>query len=228
MRTGNPSSPAATPSSFEDSDGRQVSLPLGGMSAGFVWYNADIFAEAGAEVPTDYDSWVDACEKITAIGKTCFTMGAGGEDTFPTEMYHSIANSVDPDYFIAASTGKAKWDDPEGVEVLQIIQDMQDDGIIAANALDGPQYPLANEAFMQGRRRDGADGLLVHPVRGCRVVQGLDGGRRREQPRVLRPAAGRRSRTSQARATGLSRSARSTTASRSTPNRRTSPRRRRS
>ncbi|MGC5170170.1 ABC transporter substrate-binding protein [Microbacterium sp. DT81.1] len=134
---------------LKDAEGRQVSLPLGGMSAGFVWYNADIFAEAGAEVPTDYDSWVDACEKISAIGKECFTMGAGGEDTFPTEMYHAIANSVDPDYFIAAATGKARWDDPEGIEVLEIIQRMQEDGIIAANALDGPQYPLANEAFMK-------------------------------------------------------------------------------
>lgn len=131
-------------------DGTLVSLPLGGMAAGFMWYNNDIFEEAGATVPTDYDSWIDACEKITAIGKTCFTMGAGGEDTFPTEMYHAIANSVDPDFFIEAATGKAAWDDPEGVEVLQIIQNMKDDGIIAANALDAGQYPLANEEFMRG------------------------------------------------------------------------------
>lgn len=131
-------------------DGTLVSLPLGGMAAGFLWYNNDIFAEAGAAVPTDYDSWLDACEKISAIGKTCFTMGAGGEDTFPTEMYHAIANSVDPEFFIKAATGQAAFDDPEGVEVLQIIQNMKDDGIIASNALDAGQYPLANEAFMRG------------------------------------------------------------------------------
>ncbi|WKK70982.1 extracellular solute-binding protein [Rathayibacter oskolensis] len=77
-------------------------------------------------------------------------MGAGGEDTFPSEMYHSIANSVDPDFFIEAATGQAKWDDPQGVETLQIIQDMKDDGIISADALDGTQYPLANEQFMKG------------------------------------------------------------------------------
>ena len=103
---------------LSDADGRLVSLPLGGMSAGFLWYNQDLLAEAGAEVPTDYDSWVDTCKKVTAIGKTCFTVGAGGEDTFPTEMYHAIANSVDPDFFIAAATGKAQWDDPEGIETL--------------------------------------------------------------------------------------------------------------
>lgn len=135
---------------LSDADGRLVSLPLGGMSAGFLWYNQDLLAEAGAEVPTDYDSWVDTCKKVTAIGKTCFTVGAGGEDTFPTEMYHAIANSVDPDFFIAAATGKAQWDDPEGIETLQLIKDMKDDGIIPANALDGTQYPLANEEFMKG------------------------------------------------------------------------------
>jgi raffinose/stachyose/melibiose transport system substrate-binding protein len=135
---------------LSDSEGRFVSLPLGGMAAGFVWYNQDILDEAGADVPTDYESWVDTCEKVTAIGKTCFTMGAGGEDTFPTEMYHAIANSVDPNFFIAAATGKAKWDDPEGIATLQLIKEMKDDGIIAANALDGTQYPLANEEFMKG------------------------------------------------------------------------------
>ena len=132
------------------SDGRLVSLPLGGMSAGFLWYNADLLEQAGAEVPTDYDSWVATCEKVAATGKACFTMGAGGEDTFPTEMFHSIANSVDPEFFIDAATGEASWDDPAGVEVLQIIRDMREDGIIRANALDAPQYPLANEEFMRG------------------------------------------------------------------------------
>jgi len=133
-----------------DSDGRFVSLPLGGMSAGMVWVNQDIFDEAGASVPTDYDSWLEACGKIDAIGRTCFTMGAGGADTFPSEMFHSIANSVDPDFFIAAATGQANWDDPEGVETIQILKNMRDDGIIASDALDGTQYPLANEAFMKG------------------------------------------------------------------------------
>lgn len=132
------------------SDGRLVSLPLGGMSAGFLWANQDILDAAGAEVPTDYDSWVDTCNKVAAIGKTCFAMGAGGEDTFPTEMYHSIANSVDPDFFIAAATGKAQWDSAEGIEVLQIIENMKADGIIPANVLDAGQYPLANEEFMKG------------------------------------------------------------------------------
>jgi ABC-type glycerol-3-phosphate transport system substrate-binding protein len=132
------------------SDGRFVSLPLGGMSAGFLWYNKDILDRAGAKVPTDYPSWVDTCKKVTAIGKTCFTMGAGGSDTFPTDMYHSIANSVDPGWFIKASTGKAKWNDNTGMKVLEIIKKMKDDGIIPANALDAPQYPLANNEFMKG------------------------------------------------------------------------------
>ena len=131
-------------------DGHLVALPLGGMSAGFIWYNSDILKAAGAEVPTDYKSWVDTCAKVTAIGKKCFTMGAGGKDSFPTEMYHSIANSVEPGWYTKAASGEAKWDDPQGVEVLQIIQNMKDDGIIASNVLDAGQYPLADTEFMKG------------------------------------------------------------------------------
>ncbi|MDR1633908.1 MAG: ABC transporter substrate-binding protein [Bifidobacteriaceae bacterium] len=132
------------------SDGIMAAVPLGGMAAGFVWYNDNIFAEAGATPPTDYDSWVDACAKIQAVGKICFTVGLGGQDTFPTEMFHSVANSVDPDWFLKATTGRAQWTDPQGVEVMEIFQRMAEDGIISKNALDGPQYPLANEEFMRG------------------------------------------------------------------------------
>jgi ABC-type glycerol-3-phosphate transport system substrate-binding protein len=127
-----------------------VALPLGGQAAGMIWYNKNIFDEAGATPPTDYDSWLDACKKIQAAGKICFTMGAGGTDTFPTEMFHSVANSVDPDWFLKAAVGEAQWTDPQGVETLEIFKRMSDDGIISKNSLDGPQYPLANEEFMKG------------------------------------------------------------------------------
>lgn len=133
-----------------DADGRLVSLPLGGMTAGMIWYNQDLLDQAGATVPTDYDSWVDTCEKVAAIGKTCFAVGAGGTDTFPTDLYHAIANSVDPEFFGQAATGEAAWNDPAGIEVLEIVQRMREDGIIASNALDAPQYPLANDLFMKG------------------------------------------------------------------------------
>ncbi|MDR1825970.1 MAG: extracellular solute-binding protein [Bifidobacteriaceae bacterium] len=136
---------------LQDSDGRQVALPLGGQAAGFMWYNKNIFDEAGvAAPPATYDEWKDACAKIEEAGYKCFAMGAGGEDTFPTEMYHSIANSVDPEFFLKAATGLANWDDPEGIQVLEIFKQLKDDGIIPANVLDAGQYPLANEEFMKG------------------------------------------------------------------------------
>lgn len=131
-------------------DGHLVALPLGGMSAGFTYYNADILKAAGAKFPTDYASWVDTCAKVQAIGKMCFAMGAGGKDSFPTEMYHSIANSVEPGWYTKAASGQAKWDDPQGIEVLQIFQNMKDDGIIPSNVLDAGQYPLANTEFISG------------------------------------------------------------------------------
>lgn len=131
-------------------NGQLTAMPLGGQAAGMLWWNKNILDKAGASVPTDYASWVDTCKKITAIGKTCFTMGAGGKDTFPTELYHSIANSVDPTWFLEAATGKAKWTDPQGIETLNIIKKMKADGIIAKNVLDGGQYPLADGQFQKG------------------------------------------------------------------------------
>lgn len=131
-------------------DGQLTAMPLGGQAAGMLWWNKNILDKAGASVPTDYQSWVDTCKKITAIGKACFTMGAGGKDTFPTELYRTVADSVDTNWYLKAGAGKAKWTDPQGIETLTIIKKMKADGIIGKNVLDGGQYPLADGEFQKG------------------------------------------------------------------------------
>ena len=57
-------------------DGKIYAIPLN-TAAACVFYNKEIFAEAGVEVPTTYTELLDACEKIKAIGKTPITISAG-------------------------------------------------------------------------------------------------------------------------------------------------------
>ena len=73
--------------------------------------------------------------------------------------------------------------------MLEIIKKMKTDGIIASNALDGPQYPLANNEFMKGDAAMVQMGFWYTQYAGRRFLQGRDAGRRRHQPDLLRPAA---------------------------------------
>ncbi len=57
-------------------DGKIYAVPLN-IAAACVFYNKDIFAEAGVEVPTTYDELLDVCAKIKEAGYTPITISAG-------------------------------------------------------------------------------------------------------------------------------------------------------
>ena len=57
-------------------DDQIYAVPLN-IAAACVFYNKDIFEEAGAEVPTTYDELLDACQKIKDAGYTPITISAG-------------------------------------------------------------------------------------------------------------------------------------------------------
>ena len=57
-------------------DGNIYAMPLH-IAAACVFYNKDIFAEAGVEVPTTYDELLDVCQKIQDAGYTPITISAG-------------------------------------------------------------------------------------------------------------------------------------------------------
>ena len=57
-------------------DGKIYAVPLN-IAAACVFYNKEMFKEAGAEVPKTWDELIDACKKIKAAGHTPITISAG-------------------------------------------------------------------------------------------------------------------------------------------------------
>ncbi len=57
-------------------DGKIYAVPLN-IAAACVFYNKEMFKEAGASVPKTWDELIDACEKIKAKGHTPITISAG-------------------------------------------------------------------------------------------------------------------------------------------------------
>ena len=131
-------------------EGSVVGLPLGGVAAGFFWINQDLFKANG--VSTEIKSYADlkaACDKFVAAGVTCFTMGA--DTGFAAELLRTIVNSNDPSFFLQALQGQKSWDDPVVVQGLDLMRQMQRDGIIGQDATSIKQYPEANNNFLSGK-----------------------------------------------------------------------------
>jgi len=130
-------------------DGKVAALPLGGVAANFFWIDKDLFDKVG--VPTELKTYADlkaACDKFSAANIQCFTMGTNSTDTFSTELLRTIANSFDPAYYMKALHGDASWDDPVMIKSLDMMRQMQTDGIIRQDATSIKQYPEANNNFL--------------------------------------------------------------------------------
>jgi raffinose/stachyose/melibiose transport system substrate-binding protein len=62
-------------------DDKVFQINLGRVTYSGMFYNKDLFAEYGVEVPTTWDELVAACETFTENGVACMTNG--GADTWP-------------------------------------------------------------------------------------------------------------------------------------------------
>ena len=61
---------------FSPYDGKIYAVPLN-IAAACVFYNTEMFEEAGAEVPTTFDELLEACQKLQDAGFTPITISAG-------------------------------------------------------------------------------------------------------------------------------------------------------
>ena len=130
-------------------EGKVVALPLGGVASNNLWVDKSLFDKYG--ISTDLKTYADlkaACDTFAAAKVQCFTMGTNSTDTFSTELLRTIANSFDPSYYLRALHGEASWDDPVMVKSLDMMRQMQADGIISQDATSIKQYPEANNNFM--------------------------------------------------------------------------------
>lgn len=126
-------------------NGKVYQINLGTVSYSGLYYNKDMFAEYGVDVPTTWDQLVTACETFTAEGIPCMT--AGGKDGWPIFVgAYGLIGSIFPDQEALVEglwTGSIKWNDAETMEMWDKMkvyaQDMMEEGAsgIAGDAAPG-------------------------------------------------------------------------------------------
>jgi raffinose/stachyose/melibiose transport system substrate-binding protein len=128
-------------SSYND---QVYAVPVGRTIYGGIFYNKDMFAEFGVEVPTTWDELVAACETFTAEGIGCMT--AGGADGWPIFVgAYGLLGSLFPDqeaYVEGLWTGEVAYNDEENLVMWERMQvyarDMMERG---ASGIPGDAAP---------------------------------------------------------------------------------------
>ena len=104
-------------------DGKLYTLPLE-LSTEMIWYNVDMFKDAGIEAPKTLDELLEDCKTLNDKGYTAF--GIGGGDGWPllrllaTYPFRMTGN----DFLNDLSTGKAKMSDEPGMKAAEFMSNI--------------------------------------------------------------------------------------------------------
>jgi raffinose/stachyose/melibiose transport system substrate-binding protein len=136
-------------------DGKVYQINLGRVGYSGVFYNKDLFAEYGLEVPTTWDDLVVICETFTAADIPCMT--AGGADSWPIFVgAFGLLGAMYPDQAALVEglwTGEIKWNDPKSIEMWEKMQ------VYARDMLEPGSSGIGHDAA-PGRFASGAVAML--------------------------------------------------------------------
>ena len=104
-------------------DGKIMAVPTN-FAAACVFYNTEIFEEAGVEVPTTYDELLAACEKIQAAGYTPISCSAGTAWCLSMVAGYLCDRVGGPDNLAKIESHEMEWTDPTFIEAGEKLKEL--------------------------------------------------------------------------------------------------------
>jgi raffinose/stachyose/melibiose transport system substrate-binding protein len=102
---------------FTDKDGHVFAVPFAAVSH-FVYYNKQIFADNGIEVPKTFEEFLAACDKLKAAGITPLANGiAGNWDILECVLCSMVPNYITAEERVAYEKGEKKLNDETWVKI---------------------------------------------------------------------------------------------------------------
>ncbi|CUX17411.1 ABC transporter substrate-binding protein [Clostridium sp. C105KSO13] len=134
-------------------DGKTYAIPLG-TSFLTTWYNKDMFEDAGvAEIPQNWDEFLNACEKLKDAGYT--PIAAGDKQSFVIQfgMYQIGASQIyseNPNFDDQLFTGETKFTDECWEETVAKFEELYTKGYVIDNSL-GLSQEQSRQAYVDGK-----------------------------------------------------------------------------
>lgn len=115
-------------------------IPFGNSSAGFIYYNADLFQELGIDVPTTYAELLEASKKLADAGKIPLIFRGKDASYWPNWFFSTYAQTTGNDSIAQTEAWlmgeKSIAGDESVIDALNAIKRFYDDGILTQESLD--------------------------------------------------------------------------------------------
>lgn len=113
------------------------------------WYNKDMFTENNIEQPTNWQEFLEACEKLKETDVTPIVMGDKDSYMIQFGMYQVAANQVypsNPKFDDELYSGNTSFTDEEWVKTISMYNELYDKEYVSSNSL-GLGQPQAQQLF---------------------------------------------------------------------------------
>lgn len=131
------------------------------------YYNKDLFQKAGiTDMPKDWPSFLEACQKLKDAGITPIVMGDKDPWWIQFGAYQIAANTVysaEKDFDTKLQAGNQSLTDPKWVKAISMYKELYDKGYVAKNTL-GLGGPQATQMFIDGKAAMTFDGTWDYPT----------------------------------------------------------------
>ncbi|MBD2846846.1 extracellular solute-binding protein [Paenibacillus sp. IB182496] len=132
-------------------DGKVYGIPIATMSTSTFYYNKDLFAELGLEVPTTYEELLTVSEAVKEAGHMAVIHQGKNAWYWPMWLMETLAQTSGDSVGKTESnlSGETKFTDEADVEALRLVGQFVEDGIIDGNTLtvdtDGMRSAFASQ-----------------------------------------------------------------------------------
>lgn len=89
-----------------------------------VWYNADIFQQAGVTPPKTWEQFMQDAQQLSDYGVKPFSIGAASAWTLTDTFENVYLNSAGPDMYMKLTKHEIPWTDPSVIKALTYMKQM--------------------------------------------------------------------------------------------------------
>ncbi|MCP3822182.1 ABC transporter substrate-binding protein [Streptomyces sp. A3M-1-3] len=141
-------------------DGTQYGVYFKAANKSLVWYNAQVFENAGAEEPKTWKEFLETAETVSASGVTPVSVG-GADGWTLTDWFENIyLSQAGPEKYDQLAKHEIKWTDPSVKDALTTLGELFGKKEFLVGGQDGAlqtEFPKSvTQTFTGGDQPDGA------------------------------------------------------------------------
>lgn len=131
------------------SDGTLYGIWFKAANKSLVWYNADLFEQAGVEPPETWDEWMDVADTMYAFGVPPFSVGGGDAWTLTDWFENIYIRTAGPELYDQLLEHEIPWTHESVIEALERFAQIVEDPDRLAGGLQGTLEANHSSGIMQ-------------------------------------------------------------------------------